>query len=152
MKQIIVLSAVLPLLLVFAMNFSAQARTATIRADTAEIVTEYASYARQEGGFATLKTGLKESLAARLGVESDTILVMEYTEDSPIGWGDFEGAVLYLDNGPLYKGATYDTGEYIRYRVELKIRDTVAGAGYFGISDPTSKYVIEGQVLSERLK
>lgn len=152
MKQFIVMAAVLPLLLTFMVQFGTEMRVADIKQDTTEIVYEYAEYARLDGGFMAVKNDLKAALAVRMKVNLDKVFITHFN-------GDFseaqirEGEIfMYLDDGPLYKGYAQIPGEFVRYKVLVKIHDVVAGSGLLGIDDATIIFPIEGRVLSERLR
>jgi hypothetical protein len=156
MKQFIVMAAVLPLLLTFMVQFGIEMRVADIKQDTTEIVYEYAEYARLNGGFMAIKNDLKAALAIRMKVNLDKVFIKHYDEYEDL---DFSGpqweageVFMYLDDGPKYKGYGQIPGEFIRYKVVIKIHDVVAGAGLLGIDDATVPFTIEGRVLSERLR
>lgn len=152
MKQFIVMAAVLPLLLTFMVQFGIEMRVADIKQDTTEIVYEYAEYARLNGGFMAIKNDLKASLAIRMKVNTEKVFITHYNGDFSEAQIEEGEVFMYLDDGPLYKGYGEIPGEFIRYKVVIKIHDVVAGAGLLGIDDATVYFPIEGRVLSERLR
>lgn len=136
MKQIIVLAAILPLLLIFIAQFTLQEKNAQIKRGIASDVYAAAEQARQDGCFTAANLDrLKKQLASRSGTEESEILIA-------------------ADEVPKYRVNSYNENERIHYKVEVPIKKAMAGNRYFGISDEENRgiFVIENDVASERLR
>ncbi|NCB42272.1 MAG: hypothetical protein EOM59_06590 [Clostridia bacterium] len=136
MKQIIVLAAILPLLLIFIVQFTLQEKNTQMQMDIANEIYAAAEQARQDGCFTTEDISrLKQQLALRAGVQESDILID-------------------ADEVPKYRVNSYNENERIHYRIEVPMARIMAGNRFFGISDEENKgvYVIENNISSERLR
>lgn len=136
MKQIIVLAAILPLLLVFIVQFTLQEQNAQIKIGIANDVYAAAEQARQDGCFTAVNISrLKAQLASRAGTEEPEIRIA-------------------ADGVPKYRVNSYNENERIHYKVEIPIKKAMAGNRFFGIRDEENRgiFVIENDVASERLR
>lgn len=136
MKQVIVLAAILPLLLIFIVQFTLQEKNAQVRMGIANDVYAAAEQARQDGCFTAANIDrLRQQLASRSGMEESEILIA-------------------ADEVPKYRVNSYNENERIHYKVEVPIKKAMAGNRYFGISDEENRgaFVVENEVASERLR
>lgn len=135
MKQIIVLAAILPLLLIFIVQFTLQEKNAQMKMDIANDVYAAAEQARQDGCFTEANISrLKQQLVSRMRTQEAKI-------------------VVDADEVPKYRVNSYNENERIHYRVEVPITSVMAGNRFFGISDEENRgaFVIENDIASERL-
>lgn len=136
MKQVIVLAAILPLLLVFVVQFTLQEKNAQMKMGITSEVYAAAEQARQDGYFTAANISwLKAQLASRAGTEESEIRIT-------------------ADGVPKYRVNSYDENERIHYKVEVPIKKAMAGNRFFGIRDEENRgiFVIENDVASERLR
>ncbi|MBR0597668.1 hypothetical protein [Sinanaerobacter chloroacetimidivorans] len=136
MKQVIVLAAILPLLLIFIVQFTLQEKNAQMKMDVASDVYTAAEQARQDGCFTEANLSrLRQQLASRAG-----------TQESEI--------VIDADEVPKYRVNSYNENERIHYRIEVPVASVMAGNRFFGISDEENRgiFVIENEIASERLR
>ncbi len=136
MKQIIVLAAILPLLLIFIAQFTLQEKNAQVKMGIANDVYAAAEQARQDGCFTAANINrLKQQLASRSGAEESEILIA-------------------ADEVSKYRVNSYIENERIHYRIEVPIKSVMAGNRFFGISDKENRgaLVIENDIASERLR
>jgi len=142
MKQLIVLSAVLPLMLVFLLQFTLDQRNAYTISQFQEIVYTAREEARQEGCFTRdIEERLKEQVAESFGISREEIQ-MEATRTVQYRVQSGEG----FDPNGRQRGMIY-------YKVTVPIDKLMAGHRLFGIkaSDNTGVYTVEGYAASERL-
>ena len=136
MKQFIVLAAVLPVLFVFILQFSAdQINNAKIGSLT-DIVYSAKEEAKQEGCFSEeLQTKMKAQISRQLDIPEDEI---EIDADSDIRFRT---------------GNDYQRG-LIHYKVKVPIKGAAAGAGFLGLKEEDNMYyyVIDSFTASERLE
>ncbi|MDR2132372.1 MAG: hypothetical protein LBP30_03390 [Clostridiales Family XIII bacterium] len=136
MKQFIVLAAVLPLIMVFIMQFSLEQMNQGRIAALQELVYGAKERAKQEGRFTPeIKSALARDIAERFKLDESDI-------------------VIEADNRVKYRRNDFDEREMIAYRVEVPIERIMAGNRLMGISDEENagRYVIEGSTASERLR
>lgn len=138
MKQLIVLLAVMPILLLFVLQFSLQEQRhyRMTRAET--LVGAACEQAKQDGCFTRKnKADLAAELGRLFGLPADDIQI-EGTE-----------SVRHRINDPL---ETRRRG-MIEYRVSVPLRQMMAGASLLGISERQNQgvYVMQGRLASERL-
>jgi hypothetical protein len=136
MKQIIVLAAILPLLLIFIAQFTLQEKNAQVKMGIANDVYAAAEQARQDGCFTAANINrLKQQLASRSGTEESEILIA-------------------ADEVPKYRVNSYNENERIHYKVKVPINKAMAGNRFFGIGDEENRgvFVIENDIASERLR
>ncbi len=138
MKQMIILMAVLPILLVFVLQFSVQEQRRYEIARGEALLAVSIEKAKMEGGFTlTNKSQLLGDLAKLFQVTRDEIQM------------DTSSSVKYRQNSAEGIG---DRGE-IPYKIIIPIKKVMAGASLFGISEEENRgqYVMEGTFASERL-
>jgi hypothetical protein len=136
MKQFIVLAAILPLLMVFVMQFALEQLNQSRIAALQELVYGAKERAKQEGRFTTeIKAELARDIAERF----------------ELSVGD---VVIESDNRVKYRQNDFDEREMISYRVEVPIEKLMAGNRLMGISDEDNagRYVIKGSTASEKLR
>lgn len=136
MKQVIVLAAILPLLLVFVVQFTLQEKNAQMKMGITSEVYAAAEQARQDGCFTAANISwLKVQLASRAGTEESEIRIT-------------------ADGVPKYRVNSYNENERIHYKIEIPIKKAMAGNRFFGIRDEENRglFVIENDVASERLR
>jgi len=136
MKQVIVLAAILPLLLIFIVQFTLQEKNAQMKMSVASEVYTASEQARQDGYFTTENISrLRQQLALKAGVQESDILID-------------------ADEVPKYRVNSYIENERIHYRIEVPMERFMAGNRFFGISDEDNRgvYVIENNISSERLR
>ena len=139
MKQFIVLSAALPLLLLFMMQFAADQQYSLAVSAVDDAVYAAKEMAKQEGGFtAEIRQWIKEEIAGKIkGVEPADIIIGSST-----------------DAGPVYRiGSVPDGDGLIRYQVSVPMRGFSAGSSLLGIKDAgrVRYYVTDSYVPSELL-
>lgn len=142
MKQLIVLSAVLPLMLVFLLQFTLDQKNAYNISQFQEIVYTAREEARQEGCFTgEIEAELKRQVAKSFAVPEEEI-EMEATRTVQYRVQSGEG----FDANGRQRGM-------IHYRVTVPIERLMAGHRLFGIkeSENKGKYTVEGYAASERL-
>ncbi len=135
MKQIIVMCAVLPLLLLFVSQFALDQQHATTNNFIYETIDVAKEQAKRDGCFTVENMdNLQEAIADRLKVKKDEIIVI-------------------ATNTPKYRTNDYQGAEQIYYRVEIPVKKIMAGAGLLGIEDEDNqgKIIIENSVSSELL-
>lgn len=136
MKQVIVLAAILPLLLIFIVQFTLQEKNTQMKMGIANEVYTAAEQARQDGCFTAENISrLRQQVAFRAEVQESDILIV-------------------ADEVPRYRVNSYNENERIHYRIEVPIARVMAGNRFFGISDEENSgaYVIENNISSERLR
>ena len=142
MKQLIVLSAVLPLMLVFLLQFTLDQKNAYNISQFQEIVYTAREEARQEGCFTKdIESRMKKQVAESFGISEDEIGIeatrkIQYRVQSGSGF----------DPNGHQRGMIY-------YKVTVPIERLMAGHRLFGIkaSDNQGTYIVEGYAASERL-
>ena len=135
MKQFIVMLAVLPLMLVFLLQFSLEQQNSVKIAAVSDIVYAAKEEAKQAGAFtAEIQAGMKRRISERLGIpESEIIIESEVSE-------------VYRVDSERGRGI-------ISYRVSVPIGSIVAGRSLFGIREEDNRYVytIRSITASEKL-
>ncbi|MBR0130307.1 MAG: hypothetical protein IJM08_03280 [Firmicutes bacterium] len=142
MKQFLVLAAVLPLMLIFFVQFSLDQINSSRIAVFSDLVYSAKEEARQEGCFTdSIKADLRRKISSALGIrESD--IVIEATDTVQYRLISAEG---YTDSN-WKRGLIY-------YKVSVPIGQVMAGKSMFGIKDEDNEYyyTIENYAASERL-
>lgn len=135
MKQFIVLLGILPLLLVFLVQFSLE-QTNSSRLDRLHNHVSAAKEVAKQDGYFTQENmeRMKANIARDFKIDKDTILV-----DATIT--------------PRYRVNGFDERELIYYKVSVPIEQIMAGNRLFGISDEENRgyYTIVSYTASERL-
>ncbi len=136
MKQFIVLIGILPIMMLFIMQFGLTQINNHMIATAEEYVYAAKETAKQDGYFSEKNiSDLKNKIAKVFKVSPDEILV------------ENERVIKYRKN-------FFDEREMINYRVRIPIKKIMAGARLLGIKDDDNKgyYVISGTVASELLE
>ncbi len=135
MKQFIVMLAVLPLMLVFLLQFSLEQQNSVKIAAVSDIVYAAKEEVKQAGAFtAEIQAGMKRRISERLGIpESEIVIESELSE-------------VYRVDSERGRGI-------ISYRVSVPIGSIVAGRSLFGIREEDNRYVytIRSITASEKL-
>lgn len=142
MKQFIVLVAILPLMLVFFVQFSMDQVNSSRTGLLSDMVYAAKEKAKQEGCFTKdITDELRDNICSAFGI-SPSDVVIEATD-----------TVKYriMDAG-TYTQADWERG-LIYYKVSVPVGELMAGRRLFGIreSDNTYLYTIESYTASERL-
>lgn len=134
MKQFIVLIAVLPIMLLFLLQFTLEQKNSLVIARIQDITYAAKEEAKQEGYFSVeIKDRLKNNISSATGIAKEEIVVS--SED--------EVKFRYsIGNDRL-----------IFYRVEVPIEEVMAGSKLLGISDKENSYVyvIDSYTASEKI-
>jgi hypothetical protein len=126
----------LPLIMVFIMQFALEQMNQGRIAALQELVYGAKERAKQEGLFTPeIKAALARDIAERFKLDESDI-------------------VIETDGHMKYRRNRFDEREMIAYRVEVPIEKIMAGNRLMGISDEANAgiYVIEGSTASERLR
>ena len=136
MKQLIVLLAILPFLMIFMMQYSLEQENHYNISLLQQMVYEAKEQAKQEGYFTA------ENIAYLREKISDTFSV------SP------EEIVIETDTIPKYRVNQFDERELIHYKIQVPLNRILAGAGFFGIDAEENRgmYTIESDTASELLR
>ena len=138
MKQFIVLAAVLPLLLIFLVQFSEEQVYGMKTAAIEDTVYTAREMAKQDGCFsARVVKWLKEELCRKIkGLKAEEIIIGPGTDTSPV-----------------YRSGTGRGRGLIYVRIRVAIDPPGAGLSLLGLrkSDKKQYYVVEGYTPSERL-
>ncbi len=135
MKQFLVLLAVLPLCLVFLVQFTLDQMNSTRIGMLSDMVYTAKEEAKQEGCFTDEIVGkLKNDISRRLGVPENDILI-DVTDE------------------PVYRVMNAGERGLIHYKVQVPIGELTAGRSMFGIREEENVYyyTIESYTASERL-
>ncbi len=134
MRDLIVMMAILPLMMVFMMQFAADFKSGEELETIRSLVYSAKEEARMEGGFsAELKARLENDIEEKLGLESGSVSVNAVDNAGSVG--------------------RYDEDSRIEYSVRVIMRDVMAGTDMMGISEEDNKrvYVIDSFTTSEYL-
>ncbi|MDD3169459.1 MAG: hypothetical protein PHC91_08390 [Eubacteriales bacterium] len=133
MKQLIVLMGILPILLVFLLQYTLDQRNNDNISRLQECVYQAKEQAKQKGCFTPeIKEAMINKIGGYFGIEEE----------------DME---LTLEEVPQYRTSAFDQRELIYYRVSVPIEKIMAGNRFFGITDEENKgmYTIESWTASE---
>ncbi|WP_027398259.1 hypothetical protein [Anaerovorax odorimutans] len=136
MKQLIVLMGVLPILVLFIMQYSLEQKNNDYIQRFQEYVYTAKEQAKQTGYFdENIKQELAHNLSTNLNIP-DSEIVMNVTEV------------------PKFRTNTYDDRELIYYKISVPIERLMAGNKFLGISDEDNRgwYTIESKTASELIK
>ncbi len=123
MKQFLVMLAVLPLMLVFLVQFSLEQQNGVRIAAVSDIVYAAKEEAKQQGGFTPqIQADMKRRISERLGTDEDEISIEAEVSD------------VYRVYGDRSRGL-------ITYRVSVPVGEMMAGHTLFGISEEDNRYV-----------
>ena len=136
MKQFIVLLGVLPILLIFLLQYTLDQKNNDNIGRLQDYVYTAKEQAKQQGFFTT-------------NIKSD--LIDKIANDFGINEGDME---IVLGETPKYRTGDFDEREIIYYKISVPIEKIMAGNRFFGISDEENRsmYTIEGWTASELIK
>lgn len=136
MKQLIVLLAVLPIMLIFLMQYALDQRNNDNISRFQECVYQAKEQAKQEGCFTP---EIKKDMIGKI------------KRDFHIEEGDM---VIELEEVPQYRTSVFDQRELIYYKVSVPLEKLMAGNRFFGISDSENRgmYTIESWTASELLR
>lgn len=136
MKQLIVLMAILPFMMIFVMQYTVEQENHYNISRLQQIVYESKEQAKQDGYFTSenisnLKTCISETFNAAA-----------------------EDIIVETDSIPKYRVNSFDERELIHYKIQVPLDKIVAGAGFFGINREENRgmYTIESYTASELLK
>ncbi len=132
MKDFIVLTAILPLLMAFIMQFTVDYRGLEEVQTIQNVVYTVKETAKEEGGFSEeLINKIKNDISEKLGISSEQVRVSVATPEGKVG--------------------RFDDNRNINYRVEVELSEVMAAAHLFGISSKDNKrtYVIDSYTASE---
>ena len=144
MKQFLVLLAVLPLMLVFFVQFSLDQINSSRIGKLNDLVYTAREEARQEGCFTRdIKANLRAEIASAFDIDPSQVLI-EATSENDVKYR--------IEDGSRYSDAEWKRG-LIHYKVSVPIGEVMAGRRLFGIKeeDNTYNYVIESYAASEKL-
>jgi hypothetical protein len=136
MKQLIVMMGVLPILLVFLLQYSLDQRNNDCISRFQECVYQAKEQAKQKGCFtAEIKDEMVDKMEENFGIKEE----------------DLE---FVLEEVPQYRTSVFDERELIYYRVSVPVEKLMAGKRFFGISDDDNRamYTIESWTASELLR
>jgi len=136
MKQLIVLMGVLPILLVFLMQYALDQRNSDNISRFQEYVYQAKEQAKQKGCFTP---EIREELIGKIERAFDV---------------EEEDMIIELEEVPQYRTSVFDERELIHYRISVPIDRIMAGNRFFGISDEENRgmYTIESWTASELLR
>lgn len=138
MKQLIVLTAILPMLLVFMAQYALDQKNNLLYNVVQEQVYTAKEQAKQEGCFSlSLQEQLRDNISRILGIPKEEIMIeATQTREYRINYYDEQ-----RERGILH------------YRVTVPVDKIMAGGKLFGIDEEDNKttYTIEGSTASERL-
>lgn len=136
MKQLIVLMGVLPILLVFLLQYTLDQRNNDNISRFQESVYQAKEQAKQTGCFTP---EIKEAMVDRIERDFDV---------------EEEDLIIELEEVPQYRTSVFDQRELIHYKVSVPIDKIMAGNRFFGISDEENRamYTIESWTASERIR
>ncbi|MDO4553038.1 MAG: hypothetical protein Q4C22_05825 [Bacillota bacterium] len=139
MKQLIVLAGVLPLLLVFMMQYTLDQKNSASVSWLQEQVYTAKEQAKQEGYFSEeITEALRENISRGLGISPEEV-------------------VIVATDTPRYRVNSFAGSQergLIEYSVSVPIEKVMAGGRLFGIREEENRavYTIEGVTASERLE
>lgn len=136
MKQLIVLMGILPILLVFLLQYTLDQRNNDNISRLQEFVYQAKEQAKQKGCFTPeIKEAMIDKIEKSFGIAE-------------------EDMVIELEEVPQYRTSAFDQRELIYYKVSVPIEKVMAGNRFFGISDEENqvKYTIESWTASELIR
>lgn len=136
MKQLIVLMGVLPILLVFLMQYTLDQRNNDGISRIQDYVYQAKEQAKQQGCFTPeIREELVEKIEGYFGIKE-------------------EDMVIVLEEVPKYRTSAFDKRELIYYKVSVPVEQIMAGNRFFGIPDEENRamYTIESWTASELIR
>lgn len=136
MKQLIVLMGILPILLVFLLQYTLDQRNNDNISRLQECVYQAKEQAKQKGCFTP---EIKEAMIEKI---EESFHISE------------EDMVIELEEVPQYRTSAFDQRELIYYKVSVPIEKIMAGNRFFGIPDEENRvlYTIESWTASELIR
>ncbi|HVI39404.1 MAG TPA: hypothetical protein VM577_01995 [Anaerovoracaceae bacterium] len=136
MKQLIVLMGVLPILLIFLLQYALDQRNNDNIGRFQECVYQAKEQAKQEGCFTP---EIKEAMIGKIEESFDI---------------EEEDMEIVLEEVPQYRTSVFDQRELIYYKVSVPIDKIMAGNRLFGITDEENRgmYTIESWTASELIR
>lgn len=144
MKQFLVLCAVIPLMLVFFVQFTMDQNNSARIGRLNDLVYAAKEEARQQGCFTDeIRDRLTAGIARDLDIDP-SLIIIEATDESDVRYRVMSAAG--------YGSSDWERG-LIHYKISVPIGQVMAGRKLFGIreEDNTYNYVIESYAASERL-
>lgn len=136
MKQLIVMIGILPILLIFLLQYSLDQRNNDCISRFQECVYQAKEQAKQQGCFTPeIKDEMVGKIKQNFGIEEEEIEIL-------------------LEEVPQYRTSVFDERELIYYKVSVPVEKLMAGNRFFGISDDENRamYTIESWTASERIR
>ncbi len=136
MKQLIVLMGVLPIMLIFLLQYTLDQKNNDCIGRFQECVYQAKEQAKQAGCFTPqIRQQMIEKIEDNCNVKETEMLID-------------------LDEMPKYRVSEFDERELIHYKVSIPIDKVMAGNRFMGISDDENKcmYTIESYTASELIK
>lgn len=136
MKQLIVMIGILPILLIFLLQYSLDQRNYDCISRFQECVYQAKEQAKQQGCFTPeIKDELVGKIKQSFGIEEEEMEIV-------------------LEEVPQYRTSVFDEREMIYYKVSVPVEKLMAGNRFFGISDDENRtmYTIESWTASERIR
>lgn len=136
MKQLIVLMGVLPIMLIFLLQYTLDQKNNDCIGRFQECVYQAKEQAKQAGCFTPqIRQQMIEKIEDNCNVKETQMLID-------------------LDEMPKYRVSEFDERELIHYKVSIPIDKVMAGNRFMGISDDENKcmYTIESYTASELIK
>jgi hypothetical protein len=136
LKQLIVLMGVLPILLVFLMQYSLDQQNSDNISRLQEYVYQAKEQAKQKGYFTfEIREEMIGKIESAFNIDEDDM-------------------VIDLEEVPKYRTSVFDERELIHYRVSVPIDKIMAGNRFFGIPDEENRgmYTVESWTASELLR
>ena len=144
MKQFLVLLAVLPLMLVFFVQFSMDQINSSRIGRLSDLVYAAKEEARQEGCFTDeIRARLTAQISNEFGIDPSLVLI------EATGEQDRRYRIMSADG---YGASDWERG-LIHYRISVPVGEIMAGRKLFGIreEDNTYNYVIDSLAAREKL-
>lgn len=136
MKQMIILMGVLPILLVFLLQYTLDQRNSDRISRFQECVYQAKEQAKQKGCFTPeIKAEMIDRIRNNFDIEEEEMEIV-------------------LEEVPRYRTSVFDQRELIYYRVSVPIEKIMAGNRLFGIPDEENRglYTIESWTASELIR
>ena len=136
MKQLIVLMGILPILLVFLLQYTLDQKNNDNISRFQDYVYQAKEQAKQKGCFTQ---EIKQDMVNRIKKDFNV---------------EEEDMIIELEEVPQYRTSVFDQRELIHYKVSVPIDKIMAGNRIFGISDEANRamYTIESWTASERIR
>lgn len=136
MKQLIVLMGILPILLIFLLQYTLDQRNNDNISRFQECVYQAKEQAKQKGCFTPeIKEEMIDKIEGTFGIEEEDMIIV-------------------LEEIPQYRTSIFDQRELIYYKVSVPIDQIMAGNRFFGIADEENRtmYTIESWTASELIR